>query len=198
MTQYKRAVEEIGVEVIHALSAQAKGRIERLFRTFQDRLVKEMRLEGISTIEEANVFLEEYLPRYNKRFAVPPNMDADLHRPLSPGTNLDSIFCIRTERALRNDFTVAHNRKLYQIKNNLRAKKVVVEDRLDGSVKITHRGKELIFREIVTRPLQEGKTSLNKEAPIQIYIPPADHPWRKYPIKITPRLVASSVGDRSL
>lgn len=197
-TQYKRAVEEIGINVIHALSPQAKGRIERLFRTFQDRLVKETRLRGISTIEDANAFLEEYLPRHNKRFAVPPREDADLHRPLSPDINIDSIFCIKTERALRNDFTVAHNRKLYQIDSNLRANKVVVEDRLDGSVKITHKGKELIFREILTRPLRENKTSLDRWEPRRIYIPPADHPWRRYPTKITPRLVASPVGDRSL
>ena len=71
-SQFERNLAEMGVEVIHAHSPQAKGRIERLFGTFQDRLIKEMRLAGITTLEDANRFLAEYLPRYNHRFAVPP------------------------------------------------------------------------------------------------------------------------------
>ena len=75
----------MGVKVIHAHSPQAKGRVERLFNTFQDRLVKELRLAGIATLEAANRFLEAYLPRYNRRFAVQPAQAADLHRPIPAG-----------------------------------------------------------------------------------------------------------------
>jgi len=94
--------------------------IERLFRTFQDRVIKEMRLRGIKTIEEGNKFLEEYLPLYNKRFSVRPREKEDLHRPLPRGMDLNAILCIKTERTLRNDFTVAHKHKLYQIEEATR------------------------------------------------------------------------------
>jgi transposase len=77
LSQFERALKELGVDVIHALSPQAKGRIERLFGVLQDRLVKEMRLQGVKSKEEANVFLETYLPRYNERFGVPPADKAD-------------------------------------------------------------------------------------------------------------------------
>ncbi len=72
LSEFERALKELGVEVIHAHSAQAKGRVERLFGTLQDRLVKEMRLRGIRTIEEGNGFLKQYLPVYNRRFSVRP------------------------------------------------------------------------------------------------------------------------------
>src|SRR5579863_168578 len=80
-SQFERSLAELGVELIHAHSPQAKGRVERLFGTFQDRVIKEMRLAGIATVEAANQFLETYLPQYNQRFTVPPAQAADLHRP---------------------------------------------------------------------------------------------------------------------
>ncbi|HOG18779.1 MAG TPA: ISNCY family transposase, partial [Syntrophales bacterium] len=91
-------MKELGVEVIHALSPQAKGRIERLFGVLQDRLVKEMRLRGIRTKEEANAFLEEYLPRYNERFTVCPAEETDIHVKLPASLDLDAYLCIKTER----------------------------------------------------------------------------------------------------
>ena len=106
LSQFERAMKELGVEVSHAHSPQAKGRIERLFRTFQDRVVKEIRLKGIKTIEEANKFLVSYLPLYNKKFAVKPKEKENIHRDIPKGMNLDRILCIKTERTLRNDFTI--------------------------------------------------------------------------------------------
>ena len=82
ISQFGRALKELGVKMLHAHSPQAKGRIERLFKTFQDRLVKEMRLRGVSTIPEANRFLVSYLPVYNRRFSVPPKKQENLHRPV--------------------------------------------------------------------------------------------------------------------
>jgi len=183
LTQVGRALKELGVDVIFAHSAQAKGRVERLFRTFQDRLVKEMRLRKIRSIEEANSFLKEYLPVYNKRFSVPAAKSADLHRPLPKGIDLDTILCKKTERALRNDFTIAHNSKLYQVEDNIRADKVMVEEKIDGSMLIRHKGAILKFKEITTRPekIDQPKPYL----PRQVYIPPADHPWRRF--KINPQ-----------
>jgi transposase-like protein len=185
LSEFERALRELGVEVSHAHSPQAKGRIERLFRTLQDRLVKEMRLRGIRTIEEANQFLEEYLPLYNKRFSVWPKEKDDFHRPLAKGMNLDAILCIKTERALRNDFTVAHNRKLYQVEEMIKASKVMVQDRIDGSMIMIHKGRALRFKEITERPPREKKEPMvvRRRKP---YIPPTDHPWRRFKIRKHP------------
>jgi hypothetical protein len=182
LSQFERALKELGVEVLHAHSPQAKGRIERLFRTFQDRVVKEMRLRGIRTLEEANQFLEEYLPHYNRRFSVCPKGKDNFHRPLPKGLVLDTILCIKTERSLRNDFTVAHNRKLYQIEDTVKASKVMVQERVDGSMIMTHKGRSLRFKEITERPVRE-KPRVVLMRTRKPYIPPADHPWRKFKIR---------------
>jgi hypothetical protein len=182
LSQFERALKELGVEVLHAHSPQAKGRIERLFRTFQDRVVKEMRLRGIRTLEEANQFLEEYLPHYNRRFSVCPKGKDNFHRPLPKGLVLDTILCIKTERSLRNDFTVAHNRKLYQIEDTVKASKVMVQERVDGSMIMTHKGRSLRFKEITERPVREKPRGVLMRTR-KPYIPPADHPWRKFKIR---------------
>lgn len=181
LSQFERAMKELGVEVKHAHSPQAKGRIERLFRTFQDRVVKEMRLRGIKTIEEANKFLASYLPFYNKKFAVKPKEKKDIHRDIPKGINLNSILCIKTERILRNDFTVAHSRKLYQIQDKIKAGKVIVEERINGTMAITYNDTHLKFKEITERPeKQKTKTCLSEKK--RQSKPPVDHPWRKFDI----------------
>lgn len=181
MSQFERSLLELGVSMIHAHSPQAKGRIERLFKTFQDRLVKEMRLAGITTMEEANRFLGNYLPTYNRRFAIRPAPAADLHRPVPKGSDLNRVLCIKTERTLRNDFTVTHDRKLYQIQDNLRATRVMVEERLDGSTQITHRGKRLRYQAIAlrSRPVREAAKTAKTTPKTK---PAPDHPWCR-PIK---------------
>ncbi len=181
MSEFERAMQEIGVGVIHALSPQAKGRIERLFRTFQDRVVKEMRLKGIKTIEEANKFLEGYLPVYNKRFSVKAKKEEDLHREIPNGMKLDSILCIKTKRVLRNDFTISHNGRLYQILDKTTAIKVQVQERINGTMVITHNDNLLKFKEITERPERQPKKPIifiiRKKTG---HVPPADHPWRRY------------------
>jgi hypothetical protein len=177
LSEFERALKELGVEVIHANSPQAKGRIERLFGTLQDRLVKEMRLRGVRTIEEANAFLEVYLPFYNRRFSVCPKGRDNLHRSLVKGMNLDAILCIKTERTLRNDFTVAHNQKLYQVEDPVNASKIMVQDRMDGSLVMTYKSRVLRFKEITVRPVKENKQPV--VVPMKkTYTPPSDHPWR--------------------
>jgi hypothetical protein len=183
LSQVGRALKELGVEVIHANSPEAKGRVERLFRTLQDRLIKEMRLRGIKTIEEANKFLEYYLPIFNKRFRVKAIEEGDLHRELPKGIDLDKILCIKTKRGLRNDWTVSHNKKLYQVIDHVRTKGVIVEERVDGSMLITHKDADLKYREITQRPVREEKPV----EPCIIktkkrYKPPTDHPWRSFKI----------------
>jgi transposase len=183
LSQFERAADELSIDVIHADSPQAKGRVERIFRTFQDRLVKDLRLEGIKTIDEANDHLRYFLPKYTKRFAVKARKIDDLHRPIPDGMDLDGILCVKTPRVLRNDFTVAHDRKLYQILDNVRTKKLMVEDRLNGSVVIRHKDAVLKFKEINVRPKKEEPKAAYKFKLKRVYKPvPADHPWRMFKI----------------
>jgi len=178
VSEFGRALKELGVQLIHAHSPQAKGRVERLFNTLQDRLVKEMRLRGISSIAEANEFLKEYLPIYNRRFAKKAAQAENLHRPIPKGLNLHKILCIKTERTLRNDFTIAHERKLYQIEEAVKTKKLMVEEYTDGSMAIWCQGQKVKFRQITERPekplKQPTMPRIRKAA-----TPAKDHPWRK-------------------
>ena len=177
MSQFERSLQELGVRVIHAYSPQAKGRVERLFGTFQDRVIHEMRLAEVNGYEEGNKFLEAYLPKYNRQFGVAPAKKVDLHIPFTGRQELDRILSIQNKRALRNDFTVAHNKKLYQIKDNIRTKSVTVEERTDGSMHIMHNGHRLKYKEIKTRPIKEAK----KPLPLRVWKgvkPTADHPWK--------------------
>jgi len=176
ISQFGRALSELRVKMLFAHSPQAKGRIERLFNTFQDRLVKEMRLYGVSTIPEANRFLDSYLPAYNRRFSVTPKKEDDLHRSLKD-IDLDTILCIKTERTLKNDHTIQLSGKLYQVEDRIRAKKVVVEELIDGSMRIRHKGVQAAFHEITQRPAKP-----EKERPFlprgKGHRPPIDHAWR--------------------
>ncbi len=179
MSQFERAGGELGVEVIHAHSPQAKGRIERLFRTFQDRLIKEMRLAGISTKEAANLFLGTDLPVYNKRFRVLAAESADLHRPIAKGMNLNKILCIKTERTVRNDATVAHEYKLYQIEGKVTAKKMIVEERVDAKLYLTNQGRDLAYKEVTTRPRRADEAPNRSLKTKRVIAPTPDHPWRR-------------------
>jgi len=179
LSEFERALQELGVEVIHAHSAQAKGRVERFFGTLQDRLVKEMRLRDIGSIEEANLFLEEYWPVFNGRFAVDSKAKGDLHRPVPRGLRLEDVFCIRGKRALRNDFTVAYNRRLYQVEDPIRASHVMVYEGLDGSIRLKHKGRLLKVHEIATRPLVERREPVRLTAKKR-YVPPKGHPYRNF------------------
>ena len=178
LSQFGRALGERGVEWIPAHSPQAKGRVERLFKTVQDRLVKGLRLAGVSTLEAANRFLERYLPIYNRRFAVPPAQAADLHRPRPASRELDRSLCIKTTRCLRRDWTVAHHGQLYQVRTNVRATHVMVEGRVDGTMRMTHKGRALVYHAITARPVKavEAKTVHPPRCPVT---PRPDHPWRQ-------------------
>lgn len=176
-SQFGRALGELGVELIPAHSPQAKGRIERLFHTFQDRVIKEMRLAGVATIDEANRFLEGSLPIYNQRFSVQPTQATDLHRPCPAHRDLDRILCIQTTRCLRKGFTIAHQGELYQIRDHLRATHVLVEERVDGTMRITHKGRPLGYHVIASRPVRSAEPP-TVHAPRRTFTPRPDHPWR--------------------
>jgi hypothetical protein len=183
LSQFGRALRELGVDFIHAQSPQAKGRVERLFRTFQDRLVKEMRLAGIKTLEEANIFLGSYLPKFNRQFNVIAMEKGNKHRKIPKGADLNGILCIKEERALRNDFTVVYEKKLYQILEHTKALKVMVEEHLNGKVYITYKGLRLKYKEIpsqlIAGPRRIKRVKARQEKPAKPYVDPRNHPWRQ-------------------
>ena len=175
MSQFERALRELGVRVIHANSPQAKGRVERLFGTLQDRLVKEMRLRGVRTKEEANVFLRRYLPTFNKKFRVPAAKQADLHMPLPKGFDLDDFLCIKTNRVARNDNTVSLNGKLFQIQEPVGALYVEIQERLNGTLLIKANDKSLKYTKIksIAKPKKKRTGSKARRA----VVPKPNHPW---------------------
>jgi transposase len=150
LTQFERAIRALDIEMIHANSPQAKGRIERSNRTLQDRLVKELRLNKISTIEEANAFLSTFIEDYNRRFAVVPKDPTNAHRPLFEGQNLDRIFTIQEFRQLSKNLTFQYKNTIYQIRTEketyaLRKAKVILLERKDGSIEVFYKDKLLAF-----------------------------------------------------
>lgn len=178
MSHFEKSMAELAVEVIHANSPQAKGRVEKLFKTLQDRLVKEMRLLGIKSIDDANEFLKTYLPKYNRKFKKKAASDANLHRPALNSRELDRILCIKEERTVKKDFTVAHNCKRYQIEEATRAQKVMIEERLDGTIRISYKGRQLAYQEITKQVKKQPQARL----PIfkkKGCIPAAAHPWKR-------------------
>lgn len=185
MTQFSRAMDELGIEVIFAHSPQAKGRVERGFETHQDRLVKELRLERISTIPEANEYLQNiYLPCHNSRCAVKPANRTNAHRPLLKIHKLQEILSLRTERSLANDFTIRFINQFFQILPtkhcNLRPKvKICVEIQLDGSVHLKYRKHYLGYKIVEKAPLQTKNMEVGKgnRIPKKRAL---DHPARRF------------------
>jgi len=177
-SQFERALAELGVTVIHAHSPQAKGRVERLFKTLQDRLVKDLRLAGLATIEAANQFVETWLSHDNRRFAVPPAQAADLHRPRPASCDLDRSLCLKTTRVLRRDGTVAHHGQLFQIETQIHTPAVLVEEHLNGTMRLTHRGQALRYHAITSRPVRiMAPTPFT--APRRLVKPKPTHPWQR-------------------
>jgi hypothetical protein len=187
LTQFTRAMKELGIEVLTAHSPQAKGRVERGFHTHQDRLVKELRLAGISTMEAANRFLQEvYIPDHNARCAVAPANHTNAHRPLLSSHRIEEILSIRTERVVTNDFTLRFHNQFLQITENqpvrVRPKDtVLVEIRLDGSTHLRFKEHYLNFKPIAKPPYKAFYA--NKKPPVvavkaRPYKPPPSHPWK--------------------
>lgn len=185
LTQFGRACKKLGIEIIAANSPQAKGRVERQHGIYQDRLVKEMRLESISTIEEANPFLDNgFMDDLNRRFTVEPASTVDYHRS-AEGIDLAEIFSIEQERSLTADWMLRFENRFFQLqppRKGMRGSgKVAVRRRLDGSLHFNFRGQDLAYVELPERPQpQKPKKKKNAAAATitEKYVPPADHPWR--------------------
>jgi hypothetical protein len=152
-TQFSRALKELDVELILAGSPQAKGRVERLWGTAQDRLVKELRLAGARTIEQANAVLDsKFTPWFNRRCTHKPASANDAHRPLGKSQDLDAILSIQHERVVANDYTIRVDNRVYQLLPpawpGLRKGKVIVEQRADGSMHVRFKRRYLEFKAI--------------------------------------------------
>ncbi|MCX5792597.1 MAG: ISNCY family transposase [Elusimicrobia bacterium] len=158
LSQFTRAMGELDVDMIFANSPQAKGRVERGFRTHQDRLVKELRLAGISDMAAANEFLEAtYIAKHNGKFAVVPASRANAHRPLLKTHKLDGILCVKLNRTLANDYTLRFKNRFFQVTagQDIRIRPgnvVAVEERLDGSLHLKFKGTYLRHKAIEKRP----------------------------------------------
>ncbi len=197
LTQFGRAMQELDIQIICANSPQAKGRIERANQTLQDRLVKELRLRGISDIESANAYLPEFREDFNRRFAVQPRSSHDAHRPLLKSENLDLILSHQQTGSLSKNLTVQYHHVIYQIQSHrpdyaLRHAQVTVCENAQGEVTILYNNKPLAYT-IFHKPTRQAQVVDTKTLNRQIKSPAPDHPWRTYgqhlngkPIQETP------------
>jgi hypothetical protein len=188
LTQFQRAMGiDLNIEIILAKSAEAKGRVEVLFKTLQDRLIKEFRLAGINTIEEANIFLENvYLDKHNFKFMVEPRVKANLHKKLNKKekNKLDGVFSKQYERTVRNDFTISYKNKYYQLTSNqpvtiCKKDRITVEERMDNTIYLRLRGKYLNYEVLPDKPKKiNNKTWVIAKS--KAHKPAPNHPWRQY------------------
>jgi len=200
MTQFGRAMQELDIQIICANSPQAKGRVERANQTLQDRLVKELRLRGISDMDSANAYLPEFREDFNRRFAVAPRSTHDAHRPLLKTENLEVILTRQKTGLLSKNLTVQANKIIYQIQSDrpdytLRHAQVTVCENAKGEVTILYKNKPLSYT-LYHKPPRQAEVVDTKTLDYQIKTPkpPApDHPWRQYgrhisgkPIQETP------------
>ena len=185
LTQFGRAMRELGVELILAHSPQAKGRVERRHGVFQDRFVKALRLQQINTLESANSYLEsQYLDELNEQFHVVARSSVNLHRSLPRGLNLNHVLCYQESRVVQNDWTVSWCNRIFQLgpehqKLSLARKKILVSELLDGTIRLTSGARSLSWKEVSARPPKvtpKPKLPVSNKAP---YKPAANHPWRR-------------------
>ena len=156
-TQFSRAMDELGMQMVFALSPQAKGRVERTAGTFQDRLVTELRLAGATTIEEANVVLKDFLDRFNERFGVPAQHPEVAYRPLEPDVCLDTVLCFRHNRRVARDNTVKYKWRTLQLLPGTERRSyagAVIEmlESLDGQLAVRYQGEIIPSQEASPRP----------------------------------------------
>jgi transposase len=194
LTQFGRAMKELSIKLLCAHSPQAKGRVERANQTLQDRLVKELRLRGISSAAEANEYLPEFIADYNRRFAVSPRCAEDAHRPLAAEEDLARILSWCEQRVLSKNLTLSYDGRLYQIKTDraaytMRGARVEVRETSAGEVRIEYKGQPLAFSLHREQEREQGRVVEPKQLAAALERPPAtrkhsgvalSHPWRDF------------------
>jgi transposase len=194
LTQVGRACTELGIELICANSPQAKGRVERVNATLQDRLIKEMRLMNISTLDEANALMPSFIDAFNRRFAKPPACEHDAHRTQLPSEQIiKRILSKQYSRKVSRQLEISFNNVIYQIQTNspsysMRGARVTVCDD-QGDITILYKGKPLPFKVFdknnKPNPVVDAKNINKHLKKNKKYKPASDHPWRKYNNKTT-------------
>ena len=194
LTQFGRVVKTLDIELIAAHSPQAKGRVERAFQVFQDRVIKEMRLAGVSSIDQGNAFLVRYLPIYNHRFAKPPRLPENAHRPvLHSQQDLDLIFSIHHLRTLSKNLSLQFKKLLYNVQTDgigyaLRGAKITVCEGFNGDVTLLRNGKALPYSTFrlgyFHENVEDSKTvnlrvdgAIAQQRRKPKWKPAPDHPW---------------------
>ncbi len=190
-TQMQRALKELDVELILANSPQAKGRVERANRTLQDRLLKELKLRGITSLEEANKFTEEFIKTYNDKFSKEPAKSFNSHRPLE-GRDLDKTLSMQEIRTLKCDCTFQFNNKFYQVQGigelrRVKGRKIEVRLTKKGKMRVFMGPQEVKFLpldEIYEKPKSYSKKEVNQWKPKAKKAPSKRHPWKMYGYQI--------------
>lgn len=189
-TQFGRAMDELGIELIFANSPQAKGRVEKVNQTLQDRLVKELRLQGVSSMEEGNRFLPQFMEDFNRRFAVVPKSSVNLHRPLTPQDHLEHILVQKHTRRLSKQLTLSYGNRIYQIQTDhptyaMRHAAVTVEEDDHEVVVIRYQGTILSHRIMEKNPKSEIVDSKHINLTVdqmkeRVFAKPfVTHPWKQ-------------------
>jgi len=206
ITQFGRMCARLGIELIGASSPQAKGRVERMHGTHQDRLVKKLRRKEIATQAEANAYLErEYLPEHNRRFARAAARAEDYHRRAPSAGELDKIFRLESLRSISDDWVVRYDNRFFQLQPQSRhyapaKSQVVVCESRGGRVTIEYRGRALRWEEIPApakalaqedTELGHGRGGLAPRLPKQKWVPPPHHPWRQPACRGVEKVVSS-------
>lgn len=187
MTQFGRAMKDLSILLITANSPQAKGRVERLFQTLQDRLVKEFRLVKINTPQQAQIFMDTvFIPAFNKRFSVTAAKEGNVHQELSETEKqqLNRIFSIQSQRKVNNDFTIQFKNHWYQLAElqpiTIRPREtIIVEQWLNGTIHLNKQGHYLTYILLPKRPEKAKTNPLIITTHRLNWIPPENHPWRK-------------------
>jgi len=187
MTQFGRAMRELDIEIICANTPQAKGRVERAIQVMQNRLVKEMRLRDISSIEAANEYVVEFMEDYNARFAAQPRSSHDMHRALLSTEDLERIFTLQEQRILSKNLTLQYKKVIYQIQTSrpsyaMRNAPVTVCERENNQIEILYKGHPLdytIFQKQHRQADIVSSKSINNKLK-KLHKPAKDHPWRNY------------------
>ena len=196
LTQYARACKTLDIKLIHANTPQAKGRVERANQTLQDRLVKELRLQGINDIDSANAYLPTFIEDYNRRFAKPAKSSLDAHREvLHDAQQVQQILSLHSKRVLSKNLTCQYKNVQYQIQTEtrgyrLRHTSITVIESFSGEVTLLNKGKVLEYRtyQLDEQPAviadEKGINAIVDQTKLQQlakpkYKPGPDHPWKR-------------------
>jgi DNA-binding Lrp family transcriptional regulator len=196
ITQFSRALGSMGIELICANSPQAKGRVERANQTFQDRLVKELRIQRVNNFQDANAYLPTFIQFYNRKFAVLPRSAGDVHAALDPTIDLDFLFSIHASRMISKDLQIQFNTVVYQIlthrpQQHLIGREVLITQNQSGDI-CAYLNQQLLTLNVFHKQPKQAQIVSTKSIDPHVFTPAVDHPWRSYGKKLNGRPILVS------